>query len=148
MKSIFDKMCPRDINLQLGCAQMEGSASYHSFDDPAYNTMNAENLEVFRSRGFPRLLLTEVVPVLRLETILEKHLPAGEKITFLSVDVESFDFEVLKSNNWDRFEPELVIVEDSSGFQNQMTPLGEFLITKGYRPISRTRNNSIWSSKH
>ncbi|HYF03796.1 MAG TPA: hypothetical protein VEC36_10500 [Patescibacteria group bacterium] len=40
-------------------------------------------------------LLTE-----RLETILGTHVPAGEKISFISIDVERHGLEVLQSNNW------------------------------------------------
>jgi hypothetical protein len=34
---------------------------------------------------------------------LERHLPDGQEIAFLSVDVEGHDVAVLASNDWDRF---------------------------------------------
>ena len=52
------------------------------------------------------------VQSLRLETILDRYLPAGQSISFLSVDVEGHDLEVLHSNDWSRYRPELVVVEE------------------------------------
>lgn len=53
------------------------------------------------------------VPVRPLREILAEVAPAigDEPITFLSVDVESAEMEVLQSNDWDSFRPSVVCVE-------------------------------------
>ena len=38
-------------------------------------------------------------------------MPPGKELTFLSVDVEGMELDVLKSHNWDRFRPRFVAVE-------------------------------------
>ena len=43
--------------------------------------------------------------------ILETHMPPAKELTFLSVDVEGMELEVLESNHWDRFCPRFVAVE-------------------------------------
>ena len=52
------------------------------------------------------------VATLPLAEILERHLPPGQAIDFMNVDVEGHDFEVLESNDWKRFRPRIVVVED------------------------------------
>jgi hypothetical protein len=47
-----------------------------------------------------------VVHAVRLEQVLEEHLPAGQQIHFLSIDAEEWDYRVLKSNDWNRFRPD------------------------------------------
>ena len=39
-----------------------------------------------------------------LENILDEYLPEGQLIDFLTIDVEGMDFEVLKSNNWEKIQ--------------------------------------------
>ena len=35
----------------------------------------------------------------------------NQDIDFLSIDVEGFDFQVLKSNNWEKYKPKVVLIE-------------------------------------
>ena len=46
-----------------------------------------------------------------LKRILHKHLPAGQTIDFLSIDVEGLDYQVLSSNDWKLFRPGAVLIE-------------------------------------
>ena len=48
----------------------------------------------------------------RLESILKDHLPAGQTIDFLSIDAEGHDLSVLRSNDWQKYRPRLIAVED------------------------------------
>jgi hypothetical protein len=46
-----------------------------------------------------------------LNHLFEKHLPEGQEISFLSVDAEGHDLEILKSNNWTKYKPKAIVVE-------------------------------------
>ena len=52
------------------------------------------------------------VQTLPLVEIFERYLPQGQAIDFLDVDVEGHDLEVLESNDWQRFRPKVIVVED------------------------------------
>ena len=45
-----------------------------------------------------------------LSKILDTHLKNNE-IDFLDIDVEGMDLDVLKSNNWLKYRPKLILVE-------------------------------------
>jgi hypothetical protein len=51
------------------------------------------------------------VPSFTLTKILAEHLPAKQKINFLSVDVEELDLTVLASNDWTKYRPKVVLAE-------------------------------------
>ena len=88
-----------------------GALTYHVFDEPALNTFD-EAIVASRLANTPyRLMNTVEVPVERLDTLLTRHLPAGQSIDFLSVDVEGLDLAVLRSNDWSRFQPRCVLAE-------------------------------------
>jgi hypothetical protein len=52
------------------------------------------------------------IPTLPLAAVFERHLPKGQAIDFLNVDVEGHDLEVLESNDWKTFRPRVIVVED------------------------------------
>jgi len=106
----FKKYRPADINLEVAVSQTPGEFCFYLFDDPAYNTFDANAAEKAQLAG-AKLLEKANIASRPLKDILTEHLTANEKIDFLSVDVEGFDLEVLKSNDWIRYKPEYVLVE-------------------------------------
>jgi hypothetical protein len=75
--------------------------------------MNSFSREFLEHTGAIRDVTREIpVPVVPLSQILERHLPAGQSIDFMSVDVEGHDLQALESNDWGRFRPRFVVVED------------------------------------
>lgn len=53
------------------------------------------------------------IPCLTLAEIMAKNLPAPDaEIDFLDVDAEGLDLEILKSNDWGRYQPRVICVED------------------------------------
>jgi len=109
-KILFNKNRPRDICIEIGVDEKEGELTYFMFNEPALNTFD-EKLAIDRDnlKGY-RLIEKAKIKVQSLATILNglNEIPS---IDFLSIDVEGFDLEVLKSNDWDKFNPKIVIAE-------------------------------------
>lgn len=106
----FRKQRPQDLNLEIGVGlQNELTPFYILGANSTMNSFSKENLEV---HGMGEVIATEVVVQMKtLESLLDEHLEVGKKIDLLNVDVEGFDNEVLKSNNWNKYLPGVVIVE-------------------------------------
>lgn len=138
----FRAVRSRDINLELGVSLRPGSLRYHLFDEPALNTFDEKVVES-RLAGTPyRIVGTVDVAVEPLGSILARHLPAGQEIDFLSIDVEGFDLAVLQSNDWTRFRPYCVLVE-ALGVPLQHVAESEvfrFMIALRYELIAKTFN--------
>ena len=74
------------------------------------NTISEENAKnIAKQSG--RDPIKVIVQTRTLEQILDEHLPAGQRIDFLTVDVENNNLSVLKSNNWEKYKPLIVLVE-------------------------------------
>lgn len=110
-RALFDRVRPRDINVEAGVSRERGEMTYYVVGDDS--TMNSFSREFLQHIGMLGQVKREVkVPVLTLADLLEEHLPAPARIDFMSVDVEGHDLQVLESNDWERFRPKFVVVED------------------------------------
>ena len=83
-----------------------------------------------------------------MSDILEKYLERHHRIDFLSIDVEGLDLQVLKSNDWLKFRPKVVLVEilNTSIHSIHSDPIYEFLIDKSYHFFSKAVNTSFFVS--
>jgi len=140
----------RDVNLHLGVAETEGTLTYYRFNESALNGFSREVSEA-RNRETPyRITGTVDVQVRRLDAILDEHVKAGQTIDFFSIDVEGFDLEVLRSNDWSKYRPLYVLVEDvfrADGTDGTAsTPIADFLNEKGYRMVAKTKRTLFFKA--
>lgn len=109
---LYEKMRPRDICLNVGVGKREAVADYIMMDNPAANTFSEkEALESVEKAG-RKILKRRPVAILPLSKILYKNVPKGTEIDLMSVDTEGMDYEVLESNDWEKYRPKVVISED------------------------------------
>lgn len=65
--------------------------------------------------------------------------------TLLSVDCEGFDLQVLKSNNWIKFRPTVICVEEwDFSFETKNSEIGAYLYNLGYSRFAYTGLSSIF----
>jgi len=81
-----------------------------------------------------------------LEEIFKNHLPYGQEIDFMTVDVEGLDLQVLKSNNWKRFRPKFMLVEILGSSINDIANSKEYkyLSGVGYEVFAKTVSTVIF----
>jgi len=124
---LFDKFRPRDQNIECAISSSKTEIEFCVHKETAFNGININNNskinpsaevdhEVYKSI----VLKTET-----LEKILSNYIEYLPCNNFLTVDAEGHDLEILKSNNWIKFNFQWIIAE-----------LGNFEIVKA-------QNNSI-----
>jgi FkbM family methyltransferase len=126
---IFRRVRPRDTNLELAVSNREGEIIYYTWGIPnVMNTMSKERAEQItrQSKQPPQEFK---IQARTLEHILNEHLPAGQAIDFFSVDVENHNLEVLRSNNWVKYRPHLVLVEADAGCETFETVAASEMVT-------------------
>ena len=109
----FNIARPRDINLTLAISNLESERELDFFEFGAssvYNTLDKASSEhTERIYGFKPVI--KKIKSMSLSRLLDNYLPEKECISFLSIDAEGHDLEVLKSNNWEKYRPTVVVVE-------------------------------------
>jgi hypothetical protein len=108
---LFEKERPRDISLELGISNVRGVIPFYVFaEDSTMNSFSRQFLEEIGMWNHVKEVID--IPVAPLSTVLETHLPPGQIIDFMNIDVEGHGLEVVQSNDWERFRPRFLLVED------------------------------------
>ena len=145
-KRLFDKIRPRDINLEIPISDKEEELTYYMFNDPALNGFSKEISDEVNGQADYRINGTVKMKTKTLSSILDEYLPRGQKIDLLSIDVEGFDLKVLISNDWEKYNPIVILVEDKEFDINKPSDSStyRFLSSKNYKLIAKTLNTLIF----
>jgi len=107
---LFNRIRPRDINIEQSISDKEQTLTYYAFESSAYNGFSRDLSEHRAGEGislkFSKDLKTE-----RLETVLDRYLPLNQEIDFLSIDIEGFEYMALKSCNLEKYKPKIILIE-------------------------------------
>ena len=147
----FEKSRPKDINLEIGVAQRYGTLNYYIFNEPALNGFSS-NISKARADSSNTYEITNIikVKVKPLSKILDSYVSEKQNIDFISVDVEGFDLEVLKSNDWAKYRPNFVLAEvldlEFENFKDD--PIVRFMEKQGYSPYAKLVNTIFFKEKN
>ncbi|MCB9317245.1 MAG: FkbM family methyltransferase [Lewinellaceae bacterium] len=144
----FKFMRRRDINLEVGIGNKETEMTFFCFNEPALNTFDQQVADLRSKNPNYTIRKTLNVPIKPLAQVLNDYLPSDSKIDFLSIDVEGLDLEVLKSNDWSKFRPEFLLVEDVNFTMEDPTSseIYLFLKEKKYKIISSLKRTIMYKS--
>jgi hypothetical protein len=135
----FDKIRPLDINLEIPVSGNAEVLPFYIFNEPALNTFSKE---VADERAKKKDFWVEKVVDIKtqpLAGILDDHLPKNTHIDFITIDAEGLDFEILKSNNWDKYSADVVLVESEYQFTEFIeSELYKYMQSKSYGFFGKT----------
>jgi FkbM family methyltransferase len=147
-KRLFERRRPKDITLELGISSERGVLPFWSFENAVLNTFDAAERDISLERGW-KLREELSIPVERLDRVLEEHMPRGRGIDFMSIDVEGHEEGVIRSNDWDRFRPDVLCIEmlhvDIVNVQQQA--VARFLKEKDYVLFAKLNNTLLFRER-
>lgn len=144
---LFNKYRNQDININQAVGLEGQSLNYYKFHEPALNSFDKEISQKRINEGW-KLKEIQALSITPLEHVLDKHLPKNQSIDFMSIDVEGLDLEVLKSNNWEKYRPKIVLVENLGNQCIDQDPIYIFMIGHGYSFLSKTINTLFFKSNN
>jgi hypothetical protein len=139
------RLRPRDTNYHCGVGCGEGLSCFYELIPSVLSTFD-ETCCQSRMDGGAILRGKYEIPVRPLSAILSSYFAdAGERqIDFLTVDVEGLDELVLRSNDWDRYRPRLVVYECNDPDRDTVA---SFLASCGYAALHDLGCNRIFVSE-
>ena len=150
MKS-FNKIRVGDINLEFPISDCHQTLTYYEFNEPALNGFCSDISMKRNGLGNYRIISERKLKTYTLSEILDKYLPNGQKIDFITVDVEGLDLQVLKSNDWHNYRPHLVLVEDLNRLsisQMHKSEIASFMKKQDYQLYSKAIHTLFFLSNN
>jgi len=143
MERIFRWLRPMDTHVTAAIGLVKETADYFQFSDPAFNTLTRKLADMRVEEGFSIEAIGKV-QVLPLRELLSRHSP-GE-ISFLSIDVEGYDLQVLQSNDWSSYRPKLVVVEnlESKLLEVDDNQIHRYMTEQSYELVSRLFHSAFY----
>ena len=146
---LFKKYRVGDINLEMGISEQEGELTYFMFDEPALNSFDKNLTEKRVINTNYQIIAEKKIKVNRLDAILTDYIPKGINIDFMSIDVEGYDRNVLKSNNWELYRPKCLLVESLGSSLSSVfdCPMYRYLTDRDYELFAKTFNSLFYMDR-
>ena len=144
---------PRDTCLNVGIGPSEEAGlSFYMLSKKGLNTFSKEEAEKTVKDGmYGEVKIEKVitVPLVTIDSVIEKHFPAG--VDILSLDAEGYDFNILQSLDFVKHRPKLICVEtaryDEHRKLQKETEMIDFVLAQDYFLYADTFVNSIFVDK-
>ena len=110
----FNKNRPNDINIESPISDVQEELIFYIFNEPALNTFSKEEAIKKDGKNGYSIISKKKLFTKTLTEVLSENINKNQKIDFISIDVEGFDFKVLKSLDLNIYRPEIILIEDLS----------------------------------
>ena len=137
---IFNQIRPNDINLEIPLSDSKQNLTYYLFN---HSNLNGFSNELALERNGCKVgdwevkLVSEIeLQTSTLSEVLEQYVSPEQDIDFLNIDVEGLDYEVLKSNDWTKYRPKIVLIEELEMVtldQINKAKVSAFMYEQGYQ---------------
>lgn len=148
-KKIFDKIRPYDINVEVPISSENKILKYYMFNEPALNGFSEEMAKGRNGLKDYKIIKEIDLHTKTLKEVLDSNMMKDQHIDFLTVDVEGLDYDVLISNDWAKYKPAIILIEDSEFDLHSMgkSKVYNYLIGKGYCLIVKIFNTLFFTLK-
>lgn len=144
--ALFRAERPGDVNLValVGAPGAAVTFTEYAGSDGPRSTADPARIARFAGAAVP-VRATATMEPQPLAAIMEAH-AGGRRIDLLTIDIEGFDLQALQSNDWDRFRPAVICVEDFDA-DGEGSAIAAWLEGLGYTRVSRCFETSIYRDR-
>ena len=142
---VFKMFRKRDFVLNTLVGSENKSAIFFLIEPYEYSTTSPEIAHEILQKTEARLVKKIKRKQIRLDSLNISLTPAQP--SFITIDVEGADLEVLKSNDWNRIRPRVLVVEEWSDKSNMDETVTDFLDSKGYMIVKNLSPSLVFVEK-
>lgn len=112
MVPLFAEMRPRGTHIQAAIGSTPGTTTLYACNRASMYTTSQAFVDERAEHAELTFTKQGEVPVQTLAQLFATHVPEGQRIHVLNIDVEGSELDVLQSNDWGTYKPKMVLVED------------------------------------
>ena len=133
----------RDINLNIGIGEKETELTFYNVSAHTLSSFNKQAAIRAAKEFHEHLVGEQKIKIQPLRHIFAAY-TGGREVDFMSVDAEGYDYIVLKSNDWQKFRPKIVMVEMNKDYDN----INKLLNCLDYELFFYNQTNGIFIDKN
>lgn len=137
LKSLYEKFRPADNFINAGIGNPNTTLDYYMLEESSMNTFSYEFIKKYNLES--KVLKKIKIPMYSLKEILDQNLNENDRLDFFDVDAEGYDLEILKTNDWSKYRPKIIVVESDDTLKNDIvSEIVHYLETQNYRLLGKS----------
>ena len=138
---LFNFLRPNDLNILTAISDKEGEISFYY--QKKFSQLNTTDKKI-ANENFQGQFKERIVKCQTIENILKNSKYKDKKIDFLNIDVEGAEMKVLKTLNFEKYNPTLICIEilgyrdlnsEEREIQIKNDKIYKFLVNKNYKKV-------------
>lgn len=147
---LFQTIRPHDENIEAAISNTQNNLEFYEFSSPEFNTFSSDLMQKTIQNHSVKLIKQHQLKTQKLSDVLNDVAQKIDlsSIDFLSIDVEGFDLEVLKSNDWNKYRPSFILIEIHNQALTEVanSEIYQHLQMLNYNPVCKTYNTWIFKT--
>lgn len=134
------------LNIGIGITEEDKAASFYVMSTKTLNTFSKVEAERYASYGNHKIEKVLEIPLVTINEVIKNnfiHCP-----DFVSLDVEGWDLQILKTLDFNQYRPPVFCVETLTYTENnsemKITEIAEYMLSKNYFVYADTYINSVF----
>ena len=137
LKNLYKQFRPKDIFINSGIGSSNTYLDYYMFEESSMNSFSSDF--VLKHKDTLKIINKVNMPLYTLEEVLERNDISKWRLDFFDIDAEGFDLDVLKTNNWNKFRPKIIVIEsDLSIEEDTHSEITIYLQEHDYRLLGKS----------
>lgn len=141
---------PKDIVLNAGIGVDDASSvDFYIMDNRFLSTFSKEGAEHIASYGKNTIEQVVKIPLMNINAVIAEHFKTCPN--FVSLDVEGYDFDILKTFDFTAYRPEVFCLETikyaQDNTEQKIPEIFDFMLSHGYMVYGDTYINTIFVDK-
>ena len=138
---LFNFLRPNDLNILTAISDKEGEISFYY--QKKFSQLNTTDKKI-ANENFQGNFKERIVKCQTIENILKNSKYKDQKIDFLNIDIEGAEMKVLKTLNFEKYNPTLICIEilgyrdlnsEEREIQIKNDEIYKFLMNKKYKKV-------------
>ena len=137
LKSLFKKYRPSDNFINVGIGNSNTTLEYYMLKESSMNTFS---FEFIKKHNLESNIVKKInIPIFSLKDVLDKNMDKNDRLDFFDVDAEGFDLEILKTNDWTKYRPKVIVVESDDTLKNDiLSEIVQYLEIQNYKLLGKS----------
>jgi len=112
LHKLLQKERPRDVNLPLAISCKSDKLEFRQYE--GYYAGLSTASDRMKNENKKEILFSDIeVDAITLADLFDKYISENTTVNFLKIDVEGYEREVIESNNWKKYRPQLICIESN-----------------------------------